>query len=277
MNTKICKICNVEKSFTSFKPFNRTDGSIGYLSVCGSCRFTAYKERKAANVSLHNPPYFDESKNEYLRVCSKCHTAKSLGNFHKNKSFKCGFDSLCKVCKKKKDADKYNRQTTTQKEAIIEKRKTSNFREVQKLWLKANKEKRKIYLKEYRKKPERLAYARRLWTDKTPEEKQAYYDANRERLRNGSMRRRARGRNCGFIFPFTKADIIKRDGFNCYLCGKLTTEKESHIEHVLPLSRGGHHKPENVKISCPFCNQSKGNKTLTEYKKRRGDYDGFKI
>ncbi|HEX8637935.1 MAG TPA: HNH endonuclease [Pyrinomonadaceae bacterium] len=72
--------------------------------------------------------------------------------------------------------------------------------------------------------------------------------------------------------PFKKADIIKRDGLNCYLCGKLLTYATATIEHVIPLFRGGDHKPENAKIACQSCNSKKGTKTLTEYKKYRGDY-----
>jgi len=34
------------------------------------------------------------------------------------------------------------------------------------------------------------------------------------------------------------------------------------IDHIIPLSRGGHHDPENVCLACKTCNRSKSNKFL---------------
>lgn len=69
---------------------------------------------------------------------------------------------------------------------------------------------------------------------------------------------RAREMKCPVIIPFTKAEIIKRDGLNCYLCGKLLTEKQVTIDHLVPLSKGGFHCPSNARIACLKCNQEKG-------------------
>lgn len=35
-----------------------------------------------------------------------------------------------------------------------------------------------------------------------------------------------------------------------------------HIDHVVPLSRGGGNGPDNICVACPSCNLSKGNKLL---------------
>ncbi len=94
---------------------------------------------------------------------------------------------------------------------------------------------------------------RKFWKPLTPEQ--------RERNRMAS---RARKLNCSVIIPFTKREIIFRDGLNCYLCGKLLTEKTATIDHVKPLSRGGFHCPNNAKIACKPCNQKKTNKELSE-------------
>ncbi|MEU5166802.1 HNH endonuclease [Streptomyces mutomycini] len=42
-------------------------------------------------------------------------------------------------------------------------------------------------------------------------------------------------------------------------------EPYSHIEHVLPLSRGGQHTASNVVPACSACNLSKGAKTPDEW------------
>jgi 5-methylcytosine-specific restriction endonuclease McrA len=76
------------------------------------------------------------------------------------------------------------------------------------------------------------------------------------------MTRRARLAGASVIIPFTKSEIIRRDGLNCYLCGKLLTYQTATIDHVIPLSQGGFHCPNNAKIACKNCNSSKGNKVL---------------
>jgi 5-methylcytosine-specific restriction endonuclease McrA len=38
-----------------------------------------------------------------------------------------------------------------------------------------------------------------------------------------------------------------------------------HVDHVVPLSRGGSDGPENIVISCPRCNCSKSSKLPEEW------------
>lgn len=38
-----------------------------------------------------------------------------------------------------------------------------------------------------------------------------------------------------------------------------------HVDHKRPLSRGGSNWPENLQLLCPFCNTSKGAKTMEEW------------
>lgn len=94
----------------------------------------------------------------------------------------------------------------------------------------------------------------RFWKKLSPE--------IRERNR---MTRRARLANSPVIIPFTKSEIIKRDGLNCYLCGELLTVKTSTVDHFIPLSRGGFHCASNARIACRPCNNAKYNKIETEY------------
>lgn len=56
--------------------------------------------------------------------------------------------------------------------------------------------------------------------------------------------------------------IIARDESKCYLCGKLCEESEIHLDHVVPLSRGGEHSARNIRVACAPCNLSKGVKLL---------------
>jgi len=64
-------------------------------------------------------------------------------------------------------------------------------------------------------------------------------------------------------------DNIKKYGtLTCYLCGNPIEFGKDTLEHKIPLSRGGTNNYDNLEIACLWCNQSKGRKTLDEYKER---------
>lgn len=56
----------------------------------------------------------------------------------------------------------------------------------------------------------------------------------------------------------------KQNGL-CNGCSN-TLESNSHIDHIVPLSRGGDNLDNNVQLLCPYCNLSKGSKTMEEWK-----------
>lgn len=56
-------------------------------------------------------------------------------------------------------------------------------------------------------------------------------------------------------------DILKRDGFRCVLCGR--TPKDGitlHVDHILPVSKGGLTEPSNLRTLCSICNLGKSYK-----------------
>ena len=75
-----------------------------------------------------------------------------------------------------------------------------------------------------------------------------------------------------FIPISMKVDIIERDGFKCQVCGKYVSSIENayelikkgaglfHIDHVVPVSQGGRATMENLRLTCPKCNQSRKRK-----------------
>lgn len=57
--------------------------------------------------------------------------------------------------------------------------------------------------------------------------------------------------------------IIDRDGRNCAYCGAFC--QTPHIDHIIPVAKGGKDHPKNLTVSCPSCNLSKGAKSLEEW------------
>ena len=62
-------------------------------------------------------------------------------------------------------------------------------------------------------------------------------------------------------------NIKKYKTLTCYLCLKPILFGDDHLEHKIPLSRGGDSKKNNLAVSCKKCNQKKHTKTETEYRK----------
>lgn len=60
--------------------------------------------------------------------------------------------------------------------------------------------------------------------------------------------------------PFTRANLYKRDKYQCQYCGKRPGKNKLTIDHVLPRSMGGTSTWENCVIACKQCNSRKANK-----------------
>lgn len=51
--------------------------------------------------------------------------------------------------------------------------------------------------------------------------------------------------------------------FKCAYCGK--DLEKYHVDHKIPICRGGCNDKSNLAISCPSCNLRKGRKTVEEF------------
>lgn len=50
---------------------------------------------------------------------------------------------------------------------------------------------------------------------------------------------------------------------HCYYCRAVTRCGHRHVDHVIPLSRGGQHVRTNLVIACISCNLKKGTRIIT--------------
>ena len=51
----------------------------------------------------------------------------------------------------------------------------------------------------------------------------------------------------------------------CPYCGTLLTASRSHLDHIIPVSKGGRAYPANLVFVCSDCNQKKSNTTLAKF------------
>lgn len=58
--------------------------------------------------------------------------------------------------------------------------------------------------------------------------------------------------------------VFRRDNFKCLCCG---TEENLHLDHIIPESKGGEAKLDNLQVLCKKCNSSKHTKII-DYRKK---------
>ena len=56
-------------------------------------------------------------------------------------------------------------------------------------------------------------------------------------------------------------EILKRDNFRCQICGSTAQDGvKLHIDHIVPVSKGGHTTADNLQVLCDRCNFGKSDK-----------------
>ncbi len=62
----------------------------------------------------------------------------------------------------------------------------------------------------------------------------------------------------------TRRNILIRDKYTCQYCGEKFVSSELTIDHIIPKSKGGLTKWDNIVACCKKCNEKKGHRTPWE-------------
>ena len=76
----------------------------------------------------------------------------------------------------------------------------------------------------------------------------------------------------GEVSDSLRYDILHRDGFKCVICG--TSAKQGarlHVDHIIPISKGGRSIPSNLRTLCERCNLGKSNKIEMDEDERKNN------
>jgi 5-methylcytosine-specific restriction endonuclease McrA len=60
----------------------------------------------------------------------------------------------------------------------------------------------------------------------------------------------------------SKKNVYLRDNFTCQYCGDQLNDKTLSIDHVIPVSKGGRNRWDNLTTSCRKCNSHKSDKAI---------------
>lgn len=202
-----------------------------------------------------------------MKTCILCKVTKAKSEFSPRPERKCGVRSKCKKCnatltsewrhrKKLADPKGYkemlrrhhlNRDPERVKELKRESYKRcvavnpEKFREERREWWVANKEKARA--------------SSRKWSKSNPLKRQEHCRAYQAKKLGVT------------IEHVDREEIFKRDSGHCQICTKeldKTAKNGWHLDHIMPISKGGNHSMANVQVLCPSCNISKGAKILPQ-------------
>ena len=62
-------------------------------------------------------------------------------------------------------------------------------------------------------------------------------------------------------YKFLKEEILERDNYICYYCGKFGKT----VDHIIPISKGGEWKEDNLVCCCRKCNTLKADKNKEQF------------
>lgn len=145
--------------------------------------------------------------------------------------------------------------------------KPEHCRQLQRKWRLANKdsfnEKQRLWRLKNR---PRCLELKRKWKTNNPDKikAQKLKRTLAGKTREEDHRRRARLYAVGCENCHSAIANLKRERFCRWCCISLTKDNFT-VDHIIPLSRGGLHKPDNLAAACKTCNLSKGNKLITEW------------
>jgi 5-methylcytosine-specific restriction endonuclease McrA len=99
-----------------------------------------------------------------------------------------------------------------------------------------------------------------------------YIRADRDMLRKHRRDRKARLRNAEGSHTLAEIkDLLEKQKFHCAACRVDISRSDSrHLDHIMPVAKGGSNSIENLQWLCPACNRRKGARDPAEWAKLNG-------
>lgn len=217
------------------------------------------KKKSALEYAAQNPEKVKEFKRKYHdlqkrrnrngptsleKACSTCKEKKPSDDFHKHSAMPSGLSFECRSCAKARLDDKIRANPDFYRNDYAKHRDR-------------HRRSRKEYRNRHR---ERCINRCREWRAENPEKHLASVHARRARTLNAEGAHTAKD-----VRRIREAQRNK-----CATCCADLDKTGCHVDHIVPLSKGGSNWPSNLQMLCPPCNLRKSAKDPQEWAQENG-------
>ena len=239
---KYCRKCRETKSLENFGRHKTTrDGLRSWCKLCVKEYNKNYNEKNKSRLQIQRLKYKLEHKEQTRRkqaalnfppdlsvlekFCTKCGSIKPTSSFGKSIKQKDGYSRLCKSC--------LQIQTSQYRAEHPEIGRRSSAK-----WVVGHKKEKAALAAKYNRTEAGRNYA--------------IIAAHNRRYAGGIL-----------LTKEVISRVINISNGMCVYCGKKIIK--GHLDHVIPISKGGTNAEENLVWVCAKCNLSKSNKDLEEF------------
>ena len=161
-----------------------------------------------------------------------------------------------------------NREQISARQKEYNKENAEKISQRNKAWYQEHREKRSEYNKKWKRdNNEKVSEYNQKWCIDNQEYKKKHRTEHSEAYRSYAHKRRSQtksGEPSKVIAQWEKSQPKI-----CYWC-HTKCPKSYHVDHYVPLSKGGLHTINNLRISCPRCNLTKSSKDPYEFAQSKG-------
>lgn len=186
------------------------------------------------------------------RICSKCKIKKSLSEFHKRAEAKQGVQSWCKECKSTRKIKRSKRKGY----------KICTRCSIEKLVSQFGNNKIQYDGKH--------SWCRKCLISTKREYRKKYPDRDKKGKSERMAKRRARLANVISGNIPSKEYLLNKQNGMCAYCKCKGKNVVWHLDHIIPISKGGSNTINNVQILCMSCNLKKNDKDPIRFAQENG-------
>lgn len=202
------------------------------------------QKKNAAKIRERKSLYYKQNKDEISAKHAKC--------YEENK------EQIRVRCRS------YRERTKDERRAKIKQLKIDNPEKI-----KAQKR------RHYEKHKSKILAKSKIWQEANPEKvrkaKSDWHKRNPENVRICDARRRSRELLADGAYTIKDVrKLLRLQNWRCIYCVCSIKKKKWHVDHIIPLSKGGGNGPDNIQILCAKCNLTKSSKDPIKFAQSLG-------